>query len=262
MSIRQPAPHALHEAINWPAIGRLRIAFGHQSVGHGIVRGIARLAELDKAKINIHEQRTTAIPYGINHFSIGRNGDPMSKIIDFTAILDDLYGHDPCADIALLKLCYADFKPDTDARLVADVYIGRLASLARRHPGTQIIAMTAPVTALQRGPKAWLKAALSHLPGVSFGDAKRAEFNTRLREHYCTSATAAFFDLARTESAIPESTDEYCMTRRNGDEVEALNADLSSDGGHLNERGENHVAAALLGYISTLAESPAARCAA
>ena len=56
---------------------------------------------------------TASAAKGISHFLIGSNGDPIAKIRDFVATIDA--GAAQGADIALMKLCYADFDATTDA---------------------------------------------------------------------------------------------------------------------------------------------------
>lgn len=230
----------------WQALEKKRVVFGHQSVGYNILNGVTRLADRDGGKIDIHEQRTAPTAQGISHFTIGKNGDPMSKIQDFAAAIDA--GAAQGADIALMKLCYADFNATTDARQVANDYIASLESLAQRHPDINFVAVTAPLMAVQTGPKAWIKRLIGRQPNGSLDNVRRAEFNTQLRERYL--AAGRLFDIARAET---ESTGKYCMADVDGQEVEVLCPELTNDGGHLNDRGQVLVATAFLSFISSLA---------
>lgn len=234
--------HAMPE---WQALDKKRVVFGHQSVGGNILNGIERLAAQDGVKIDISEQRTAPAQQGINHFFIGKNGDPMSKIRDFAATVDA--GAAQGADVALMKLCYADFNAATDARQLANAYIVSLESLAQRHPGTSFVAVTVPLMAVQTGPKAWIKRLIGKQPSGYLDNAKRTEFNTLLRERYL--AEDRLFDLARIEA---EPTGKRSTIRVDGQEVEALNPELTNDGGHLNERGQKLVAAAFLNFVGSL----------
>lgn len=232
-------------ASEWQALEKKRVVFGHQSVGWNILNGLERLAARQGIKINIQEQRTAPVLTGISHFTIGKNGDPMSKIQDFAAAIDA--GAAQGADAALMKLCYVDFDATTDARQVADSYIASLESLAQRHPDTSFVAVTAPLMAVQTGPKAWTKRLMGKQPRGYLDNARRAEFNTRLRERFL--ATGRLFDLARIEA---ESTGKLCTVDVEGKAVEALCPELTDDGGHLNERGQELVANALLSLIDSL----------
>lgn len=226
--------------------------FGHQSVGHDILSGVARLAARDGVRLSIQEQRTAPVWPGIGHFRIGRNGDPASKIRDFAAALDNGAAHG--VDIALMKLCYADFKSTTDAAQLADDYICGLKSMARQHPGIRFAAITAPVTARSGGPRAWLKRLTGRWQALQRENARRTEFNARLRQYY--GETGRLFDLARIES---EGGEEARAAGADERVPEALRADLRRDDGHLNSYGQLLVATAFLNFVSALAGRQAAR---
>jgi hypothetical protein len=230
----------------WQLLEKKRVVFGHQSVGANILNGIERLAARDDIKIDIHEQRTIPAAQGISHFYIGTIGNPFSKIDDFAAAIDA--GAAQGADVALMKLCYVDFNTATDSRQVAKAYITSLESLAQRHPDTSFVAVTAPLMAVQTGPKAWIKRLLGKQPNGAEDNVRRAEFNTLLREKYL--ASGRLFDLAGVET---ESIDKPCRADVNGQTVEALCPELTNDGGHLNERGQELVATAFLNFVGSLA---------
>jgi hypothetical protein len=221
-------------------------------VGNNILNGVERLADRDGVKIDIHEQRTAPAVTGISHFFIGRNGDPKSKIRDFAAAIDA--GAAQGADVAMMKLCYADFNNTTDARQVANDYIASLESLSQKHPDTSFVAITVPLLALETGPKAWIKQLMGKQLGGSLDNVRRAEFNKLLRERYL--AAGHLFDLARIEA---KSTGKSCITHVDGQEIEVLCPELTTDGGHLNERGQELVAAAFINFISSLKTKQTAR---
>jgi hypothetical protein len=236
----------------WQTLEKKRVVFGHQSVGRNILSGIERLAARDGVNLDIHEQRTAPAAQGISHFPIGNNGDPLSKIEDFAAAIDA--GAAQSADMAMMKLCYVDFNGATDARQLANKYIASLESLAQRHPETSFVAVTAPLMAVQTGPKAWAKRLIGKQPNGFVDNLRRAEFNTQLRERY--ASTGRLFDLARAEA---ESTGQHCRTKVNGQTVEALCPELTNDGGHLNERGQELVAAAFLNFAGSFAAKQVAK---
>ncbi|MGZ4979848.1 MAG: hypothetical protein ACXWE4_00390 [Methylobacter sp.] len=236
----------------WRALEKTRVVFGHQSVGKNILSGVERLAARDGIDLDIREQRAAPAAEGINHFPIGNNGDPLSKIKDFAAAIDA--GAAQNADIAMMKLCYVDFNAATDARQLANEYIANLESLAQRHPETNFVAVTAPLMALQTGPKALVKKLIGKQPSGSVDNLRRAEFNTLLRERY--ASTGRLFDLAKAEA---DSTGQHCRVAVNGQTVEALCPELTNDGGHLNEHGQELVATAFLNFASSLATKQAAR---
>lgn len=230
----------------WQVLGQKQVVFGHQSVGGNILSGIERLAARDDIKIDIHEQRTGSTAKGIKHFAVGVNGNPISKIEDFAAAIDA--GAAQGADVAMMKLCYIDFNDNTDVRPLANAYIASLESLAQKHPNTSFVAVTVPLMAVQTGPKAWIKRLIGRQPSGYVDNLRRAEFNRLLREQYL--AANRLFDLARAEAG---SAGRYCMAQVDGQAVEALCPELTYDGGHLNEHGQEVVASNFLNFVSSLA---------
>jgi hypothetical protein len=232
-------------ASQWQALEKKRVVFGHQSVGGNIFKGVEHLAKRDGVNVDINEQRTAPTIPSISHFYIGKNGDPTSKIQDFAAAINA--GAAKGADVAMMKLCYVDFNTTTDAKQVANDYIANLEFLAKSHPETNFVAITAPLTAVQTGIKAWIKRLLGKQPSEYVENAKRAEFNTLLRERYL--AAGRLFDLAKIET---EATGIPCMAQVDGQTVEVLCPEITNDGGHLNERGQLLVGAAFVNFISSL----------
>lgn len=232
-------------AVPWPALGQKRVVFGHQSVGANILSGVEILAKRDGIDLPIREQRGQPASAGITHFNVGRNEDPLGKIRDFVAAMES--GGADGADAALLKLCYIDFSADTDARQVAEAYITNLDTLAAKYPSTRFVAVTAPLATVQTGPKAWIKRLLGKQPAQYLENARRAEFNQLLRSHFRDEGR--LFDLARLESA-PNGTPT--VVRVGDRDVEALDPGLTSDGGHLNARGQELMAQELLVFLGNL----------
>jgi len=229
----------------WQVLEKKRVIFGHQSVGENILSGVTHLAARDGVKLAINKQRTAPTENGITHFNIGENGNPKSKIQDFAAAIDA--GAAQGADVAMMKLCYVDFNTDTDAKQLANDYMTSLDLLAQKHPHTRFVAITAPLMAIQTGPKAWVKKLLGRHPSGYEDNAKRGEFNTLLRQHYL--ADNRLFDLAKFET---EATGSTCTAEVNGQKVDVLCPEITNDGGHLNERGQVLLGAELVKFISSL----------
>lgn len=229
----------------WRTLTERRVVFGHQSVGDNILRGIEYLAAQEGVSIVIREQRGAPAAAGISHFRIGRNGDATAKMREFAAAIDA--GAGDGADVALMKLCYADIGAGTDARQLAGEYIATLDALAERHPQTAFVAVTVPLMSVQTGPKAWLKPLLGKQPYGRLDNVRRSEFNTALRERYLSSGR--LFDLARAES---EYAGKKCLSRVDGRTVEALCPELAADGGHLNAHGQALAATALLNVLNAV----------
>lgn len=230
---------------DWPALARQRVFFGHQSVGGNILDGIRALAKRDNAALPIAEDRSRTSPTGITHFMVGVNGDARSKIDDFRKVVDSGAAHG--ADVAMMKLCYVDITAGTDAVAVARHYIGVLDDLATRHPSTRFVAVTAPLTRLQTGPRAWVKRMLGRLPAGYHDNARRADFNQLLRQHY--AGTGRLFDLAQLEAT---GLGVHHTVVVDGTRVDVMDPSLTPDDGHLNEAGQRIVGAAFLQFLGTL----------
>ena len=224
-------------------VSMLRIAFGHQSVGGEIVMGIQDISSMSGMALRVTEGEPDGEAPGLYHFKIGQNGFPEGKIQDFERIMRR--GSIAGPDVAIMKLCYIDFDLNQDPEGLARTYISALEHLASDFPATTYLAVTAPLTTVQTGPKAWIKRLLGRQPAGIDGNLRRARFNSILRAHYENSNR--LFDLASLES---QSGAIYFENGRQ--KVEALDPSLTYDGGHLNGAGKHRVAVALLEHIARL----------
>jgi hypothetical protein len=225
------------------AVAGKRVVFAHQSVGYNILEGVQLLARQANAKINIVEtRRPQPGARGIFHFIVGENGAPEKKIADYLATLNtaDFSG----VDIALMKFCYVDFTASTDARKLASEYLEALKSLHGKHPETRFVAVTAPLTTIQTGPKALVKILLGRQPAGYEENARRYEFNEALRKQL---ASDHLFDLARLEATTGTSVQTFKFKHQ---KIEALSPVFSSDGGHLNAYGKRLVAGSFLQFLA------------
>ncbi len=215
-----------------------RVVFAHQSVGENILGGVRMLAGENDVKMNIVETREPpATGAGIFHFYVGGNGDPMGKIADFERTVGN--GSFPKVDVALVKLCYVDFNQKSDAVAIAKAYTEALQKLRTAHPEIRFVAVTAPLTAIPSGPKAWMKKMVGKVPPDWADNAKRKEFNEYIRANFDANH---LFDIAKLEAETVKGPD--------GKEVETLRTELTSDGGHLNEKGKRAVGAAFLKMVA------------
>lgn len=226
----------------WETVARKRILFGHQSVGENILSGVRTLAAKDSVNLALMELPNATSGRGIVHFKIGKNEYPISKIKDFENVMQSSASQG--ANVALMKFCYVDIGSDTGAKILADAYTLALDKLSRQFPNVTIVAVTAPLTTLQGGWKAWLKQIVGRAPGGYAENARRQEFNDIVRQRY--SRQGHLFDLAKIESQ-GAARFQYA-----GGSFEALNPAISSDGGHLNTQGERLVASKLLKFIAKL----------
>lgn len=228
------------------AVASRRIVFAHQSVGSDILDGVQALARGQGQPLPIVE--TSRAPQqwqGIAHFKVGENGKPEGKIAHFAATMKaDAFAQ---ADIAMLKLCYIDFNGAVDPAKVAESYGDTLGQLQSQYPGTRFVAMTAPLTTIQTGPKAWVKRLLGKAPAGYEHNLRRQQFNRSIRERF---SGAALFDIARLEASSGAQTFEY-----RSQQIEALNPAYTYDGGHLGDQGKAAIATEFVRFLASQPQS-------
>lgn len=230
-------------------ISQARILFAHQSVGRNILDGVRDLVRETGVTLRIErfdEGAKAAAGPGLFHVQVGKNGVPDTKIAAFGQLLASNGGF----DVALLKLCYEDVARDAQGQ---DGLLGRYESMVSQvssaSPGTRLVHVTTP---LRSQPPGW-KTPLKRLLGREIeGDADNA-----LRNAYNQGLVARFgdgkalvFDLARIESTLPDG--RRSAFDHGGKPVHTLAAEYTEDGGHLNEAGRRHAAAA---FVRTLAQA-------
>lgn len=226
----------------WQAVQQEHVVFGHQSVGANLMDGVKELAAEQNISLTITND-TTDRSVVFQHFLIGTNGDPNSKLQAFQQALEG--GLAEKATVAEMKFCYLDFPNSVDPTQLAKSYIETMSRLQAQYPQIRFIATTSPLTIVQTGPKAWIKRLLGKLPAGYEANFRRHLFNDALRQHYGDSA--ALFDLAQVES-LNASVDFLYEDQ----EIEALAPQLSNDGGHLNVRGQRLLAAAWIRHLAQL----------
>ncbi len=228
----------------WQALSNRRVLFGHQSVGQNILEGIESLAAHAGVKLPVTklQEPGSANGGGIIHFFVGQNEDPASKLKDFAKTLEE--DKTKAADIALVKFCYIDFKENSNAKALAEQYSSTLNRLSQQFPNTHFVAVTAPLTVVQTGPKAWIKRLLGRTPSGLADNLRRREFNDLIRTHYGQSGR--LFDLAKIES---QDSGSYEYENR---PIEVLSPSFTYDDGHLNDQGKKVVATQLLKYLASL----------
>lgn len=184
---------------------------------------------------------------------IGSNADPAAKNRDFAATVAAL----PRMDFAFAKYCYLDIGPAADVQTVFRHYQETLAALRAAHPDITFVHVTAPLTVLQRGPKAWVKQLIGRDISGHADNIKRHEYNELLRQAYL--GREPLFDLARLESTRPDGT--RVTFEDGGRTYFALAPEYTPDDGHLNAPAQAYVAAKLLGFLASLTprQAPAHR---
>ncbi len=239
------APDAAVPAAAWDALAKLKVYFGHQSVGHNILDGVRALMKdaPGGARLDIRETSDPAAfaqPV-FAHAAIGKNTAPLSKIEHFRQVLESGVGD--AADIAFFKLCYVDIHGGTDVEALIRAYDEAIAALQTRFPKLAIPVVTVPLTAIPSGFKESVKKLLGRGEPDKAANVKREAFNAHLRGKY----GPLVFDLAALESTAPDGARTTFAAE--GGAIPALYPGYTTDGGHLNAEGGRIAAAGLLIYL-------------
>lgn len=235
----------------WNRLADMRIYFAHQSVGWNMLAGIEDIQKRKpRVRLNIVESRdkpaTTAGAF--THSGIGRNQHPFEKIDDFSKMVSE--GAGAGTDIALVKLCYVDINDDRDVDALFKSYDEAMSRLRREHPNTVIVRVTSPLTTVERGPKARIKALLGRYLHGHAENANRERFNDMVRKS-AADAGSPLLDLAKIESTLPDGTTATYMHA--GRPVACLAERYTHDGGHLNDAGRMIAARDLLLLLAGIA---------
>ncbi len=215
---------------------RVRVFFGHMSVGENILSGVTALSA-DRAA---GAPQLVSFPLGgplpevpqtgaLVHTGIGDNGDPLGKLANFDRLLRSGLGDR--VDVAVLKFCYIDINAGTDVDALARAYRTTLDTLERDYPQVTFLHSTAPLMAAPSGLKDTVKSWLGKDDNVA-----RERYSALIRDAYPADR---LFDIAAIEGTDPDGT------RR-----PALYAGYTTDGGHLNEAASALVADEFLRLIA------------
>jgi hypothetical protein len=219
-------------------LARARVYFGRQSVGGDILEGLAALATENGVALRIVEAPAgveDAEP-GLVHSKVGKNAQPASKCEAFGSFLSQ----NPSAtwDAAVLKFCYADLGDRTDIKpeQLLELYKKTVASVRAARPGLVLVHSTIPLNfGLGTGDR--VKGFLGLGTSKDANNIRRNTFNDLLRAEY---AGEPLFDVARAESTRKDGT--RTGFKKDGQFFSSMAPELTSDGGHLNERGKRWVA--------------------
>lgn len=217
-----------------------RVLFAHQSVGMNVLAGLEVLAKEEGVSLAVKELSPGApLAPGLTHFFVGENERPEGKLEHFAATLEKT----PGVELALLKLCYVDFSPDTDVAALFAKYQATHDALKAKFPSVEFVHVTAPLTVVQSGFKAFAKRLTGSAPWGARENVKRHQFNELVRKTY---GSARLFDLAAVES---NGTDA-CTFERDGKTWPCLRSSWTDDGGHLNSKGQREVARAFVDALT------------
>jgi hypothetical protein len=207
-----------------------RVFFGHHSVGRDILAGVGELSI------------EAGVDAKIGEGPIGQNHKPLEKIRDFE---QQVLSSD--VELALMKLCYVDFHPDTNVDALVTAYRDTVERLRRERPGLRIVHVTAPLHARQSDTKAKLNRLLGRLVWEDESNLRRLELSEKLRAAFPTDP---FFDLATVQSTRPDGSREIHLVGNR--QVPMLWPGYTNDGGHLNDTGKRVAAKA---FIHALAQA-------
>lgn len=223
-------------------IARRRVFFGHRSVGEDLLLGLGELASESGVELRILDASSTPPASGgvLLHARVGTNRDPRSKFAAFGDALLALRG--AALDSALLKLCYVDVEAATDRSALLDAYGAALRGWRAAHPGLRFVHVTVPLTCGARGWRLMLKRRLGRSDWTDADNTARALFNDELLSTFAADPTV---DLAAAESVDGRGRAAEFRVRDGGIALRArsLVPAFSDDGGHLNAKGRQVVAA-------------------
>ncbi|MBK8335791.1 MAG: hypothetical protein IPL03_04050 [Sterolibacteriaceae bacterium] len=249
------ATPAAISAAEWKSLSRVKVLFGHQSVGYNILEGVEKIAASDaNAQLKVVHLKDPKEMDGpaLGHFEVGQNTAPDSKIADFLTHLEA--GGGDRADVAMLKFCYVDVSEATDIPRLFDAYKGMIGRAKSKYPKLRIAHITMPLVSRQTGFQHWLKSIAKRVLGRPIRNIelniKRNEFNELLRREY--GQIDPIFDLEKIESTGPNG--EAVVEIGNGNPFKSLSPDYTEDGGHLNERGQLIVARKFLHFLAAISQ--------
>jgi len=228
-------------------VKRVRIFFGHQSVGSNILSGIKEIEnQSGGAKINFIEKGKGNIPADgfFAHGKIGKNESPESKCEAVKNILRSGLGNH--VDVVLFKFCFIDIRRKDDEKAILGAYKDTLAMLRSEFPGVKFIPITVPLTVNEKSWKYMIKKILKMETEKDHNN-KRNEFNRLLKE---TFKGEAIFDLAEIESRRENGSREEFKLGENT--YYSLVPEYSSDGSHLNDYGSKMVGKELILFLGRL----------
>jgi len=228
------------------AIRRARIYFYHHSVGADVLAGLELLdAEIGGGRVRLETASEAFALDGpvLAHGGGGLNGQPRGKIDVFAHALRAATR--PKVDLALMKLCYVDFDPRTDADGLFAYYRTTLDGLERDLPGLRFAHVTAPLVRRPSDIKSSLRRTMGLQVWEDAANARRAEFNHKLRGAFRPELV---FDLAAVESAGPDGHPTTLAVAGQG--PASLHPRYTDDGGHLNAAGQQAAGRAAIRFLA------------
>lgn len=228
-----------------------RVFFGHQSVGDNILDGVRDLAQKAGVALRVEVVEVGGeAPEGpgLFHARVGVNLDPDSKLAAFSSALEA--AGEPGYDLAVLKFCYVDLDDESreqQPQALFSRYLDGMGAIEKAHPQLRVLNSTMPLVAEPPGRKTRLKRLLGMSVETDAENVRRNEYNRLVRERYTGSS---LLDIARAEATDVDG--RPVVFEHSGQPMEMLVPAFTTDGGHLNDAGQERVAAA---FIHRLAEA-------
>lgn len=230
---------------SWRTFATTPVYFGHQSVGGNIVDGLREMSDSATGPpltIVRSRERSSGRAGTLVEFPIGENGLPESKLADFAVALDEI--GDTGEAVAVFKYCYLDITAETNVQALFARHRDAVRAMRVKHPNLTFVHVTAPLTAVESGPRYIAKRLLGKST-MRDSNARRNAFNALLRSAY---AGEPIFDLARIESTRPDGSRSFF--RAGTDTVHTLAPELTDDGGHLNSTGRSMAAREFVAVVA------------
>jgi hypothetical protein len=242
-----PTRHALN------TIAESRIFFAHHSVGDDLLAGLRLLADEAKVELNFLELGKDPVPTKgpvLVHARPGKNGLPKQKIDQFFSILDEnASGLRP--DVAMMKLCYVDIRPDTDTQDLFAFYERRFAEYLQGANATLVMQITTPLMARPTDLKSQIFRLIGKPVWEDEANEQRRQYNnfilTQLSQH-------PIFDLARAEATPPDISHQDAIQEQKTQSY-SLWPGYTRDGGHLSELGQQVIGTAFALALADALES-------
>ncbi len=228
-------------------IAAKKIYFGHQSVGYNIMDAITTLNFSDSGLIIKETANSDDFKKPVfAHSQNGENFKPETKILSFVEKMNSGLGDK--VDFAFFKFCYVDINAGTDVNKLFAEYKNAMDMLIKKYPKTIFLHVTAPLTSensssLKENLKTFVKKVMGKKTGDVYDNLKRMDFNVLLRKEY----GAKVFDLASVSSS--DYSGKEMLSNKGGVKHQALLAQYTNDGGHLNREGGENVVSRLVGFI-------------
>ena len=246
----QPESNGNGHRSRWAIVAERTVYFGHQGVGNAIITGVEGLRQEHALPLRVVQTREPATVTGpaFVHFLAGQNRDYASKNAAVLRLLETKTRAQ--RPLVLLKFCYVDIDSPTEPGTMFEAYRDTVDTIQSEHPDVTVVHSTIPLTTVESAVKSGAKQFLGR-PTMREAAIARHHYNELVRAEF--AATEPIFDLARVEATQPDGT--VAGFSAGGSIIQTLAPHNTSDGSHLNERGQRAAGEALLELLSDVIEA-------